>query len=443
MSHLPSSLAPVALAWLRLGHAPRAAMRLRTELRRHVPDLAALGTLLARLLDGDDALVQPRGPLTPDAAALLRGGAARRAVDRALDWVAGAADRHLLTLDDPRYPEAVACLEDAPPVLALRGDPACLAAPGLAMVGSRRATVRGLQLADEFAAALAPSGIAIVSGLAYGIDAAAHEAALRVGGLTLAVVATGPDRVYPARHAGLARRIAERGAVLTENPCGFELMPYHFPHRNRLISALSLGTLVVEAGDPSGSLSTATHAHVQGRAIMAIPGAPGRAASAGCHRVIRDGGTLVTCPADVAGALHAHIERQLEHERDDAAIERARASRRAAALERRRRAGPVGAHAALVEGLDKHLTPNANEPPATPPHWSGLAGPERPSGFDDGGDAHRVHAAMDEDGLSVDALAHRTGLPMARLSVALARLEIHALVRRDGAGGYVPCKPRS
>ena len=336
----------------------------------------------------------------------------------------------------------MACLDDAPPVLALRGDPAALDPPGLAIVGSRRATRLGLGHAREYSDAFARRGVAIVSGLAYGIDAAAHEAALDAGGLTLAVVATGPDRVYPARHAHLAARIADAGgAVLSEHPIGFVPRPYHFPHRNRLIAALSLGTLIVEAADPSGTLGTAAHANAQSRAVMALPGLPGDPASAGCHRLVREGAaTLVAGPEDVAATLGAHVRMLLDADAREAELRRRLAARASA-----RSVAAQAVHATCVAGLRESLraAPPAPGDPAADGLGSGLAGADG-SASGEGGpaeDARRVHAALDGDGPDIGALALRTGLDVARTAAALARLEAAGRVARDGAGGYVRRRP--
>ena len=421
-------------AWLRLGHAPGTTPALVAALRRHEPDVDRLGAALVDLVAGDDALVAPLGPLSPAAAALLRSGAARRAVEVALEWEAGAPDRRLITLDargEAPYPEAVACLDDAPPALALVGDPAALVAPGLAVVGSRRATRLGLELAREYAATFARRGVSIVSGLAHGIDAAAHEAALDVGGLTLAVVATGPDRTYPARHASLAARIAGAGgAWIAEHPCGLELRPYHFPHRNRLITALSLGTLVVQAADPSGTLGTAAHANAQSRAVMALPGPPGDPAFAGCHRLVREGAaTLVAAPADVAATLRHHMTMLLDEDAREREVRR-RVGRAPSARARAASAPHAPSLARLDEGL---RAPGADAAPGAEPAPSAALGAA-------GEGARRVHAALGPEALDAGELAARTGLGIGPTAAALAHLEVLGLVARDGARGYVRCR---
>lgn len=200
----------------------------------------------------------------------------------------------LLTLSDPDYPALLREIADPPGLLWLRGDPALTALPQLALVGSRKASREGSRLAYEFAAALSTVGLVPVSGLALGIDAAAHRACVDRQQPTLAVVGTGLDSVYPRRHQGLADAIIEHGgAILSEYPPGTPPLPGNFPKRNRIISGLSVGTLVVEAALRSGSLITARQALEQGREVFAIPGSIHNPLSRGCHALIREGATLV------------------------------------------------------------------------------------------------------------------------------------------------------
>jgi DNA processing protein len=228
------------------------------------------------------------------------------AADRDLAWLEADPARHLVPLDDPRYPAPLRASPDPPLALFVVGDPNLLAWPQLAVVGSRSATRGGIANAHEFARELAGRGLAITSGLALGIDAAAHRGALAAGGLTLAVAGTGPDRVYPARHRELAHAIcAAGGALVTEFPLGTPARPGHFPRRNRIISALALGTLVVEATLRSGSLITARHALEQGREVFAIPGSIHNPMARGCHALIRDGAKLAESAADVLEELGA------------------------------------------------------------------------------------------------------------------------------------------
>jgi DNA processing protein len=205
--------------------------------------------------------------------------------------------------DDPRYPAQLAAVPGCPSLLYVAGDPAVLALPQVAIVGSRAATAAGRETAFEFAAALAGAGLAITSGLAIGIDAAAHRGALSAGGITIAVCGTGLDRVYPAEHAALAAAIAARGALVSEFPSGIPPLAENFPQRNRLMSGLSRGVLVIEAAARSGSLITARLAGEQGRDVMAVPGSIHNALARGCHRLIKDGAALVETADDVLEAL--------------------------------------------------------------------------------------------------------------------------------------------
>jgi DNA processing protein len=208
-----------------------------------------------------------------------------------------------LPLSSPAYPPRLARYADPAPLLLVQGDPAALAAPGIAIVGSRAATGHGLALARAFAAAFARAGLVVISGLARGVDAAAHVGALDAGGRTLAVQACGPDRVYPAAHRRLASRIAGQGALVTEFPPGTPARREHFPLRNRLISGLSVALLVVEARERSGTLVTAAHAATQGLDVFALPGPVAVAAHAGSNRLLRDGAHVALDPEDVLGVL--------------------------------------------------------------------------------------------------------------------------------------------
>jgi DNA processing protein len=221
-----------------------------------------------------------------------------------LRWLE-ADDHHLLALGEPDYPALLAEIPDPPPLLFVHGDPRALSLPQLALVGSRNPTSTGQRAAHDFAAHLAGAGLAITSGLALGVDGAAHQGALDAGGITLAVMGTGPDRIYPARHRDLAHAIVERGALVTEFPLGTPPLPDHFPRRNRLISGLSLGTLVVEAALRSGSLITARFALEQGREVFAIPGSIHNPLARGCHALIRQGAKLVETAQDIAEELGA------------------------------------------------------------------------------------------------------------------------------------------
>ncbi|KFI21259.1 DNA-processing protein DprA [Nitrosococcus oceani] len=221
-----------------------------------------------------------------------------KAVEQDLKWLE-QPDHYLLTLADPGYPPLLREIPDPPPILFVHGDPSLLSLPQLAIVGSRNPSPAGAETAAQFATYLANSGLVISSGLALGIDAAAHEGALAAKAATIAVAGTGLDRVYPARHHALAHAIAESGALVSEFPIGTPPLPQNFPRRNRLISGLSWGILVVEAALQSGSLITARLGAEQGREVFAIPGSIHNPLARGCHHLIREGAKLVEAAQDI------------------------------------------------------------------------------------------------------------------------------------------------
>ncbi|VAX06257.1 Rossmann fold nucleotide-binding protein Smf possibly involved in DNA uptake [hydrothermal vent metagenome] len=218
-------------------------------------------------------------------------------------WLA-LPNNHLITIHDPGYPSLLKEIADPPSALFVHGDPTLLAMPQLAIVGSRNPSTVGSQTAHEFAKHLAAAGLTITSGLATGIDGAGHRGALKAKGTTIAVTGTGLDRVYPASHHGLASQIAQQGgALVSEFPPGTPARAGHFPRRNRIISGLSLGTLVVEAAMRSGSLITARLASEQGREVFAIPGSIHNPLARGCHILIRQGAKLVETAQDIIEEL--------------------------------------------------------------------------------------------------------------------------------------------
>ncbi len=240
----------------------------------------------------------------PDLAA--RGGSPYRPApeNRIADEVVAtkkAGARHLFH-DSPDYPQLLGQMEGAPPILIVRGDPALAARPAVAIVGARNASAGAIKLARDFAAALAEAGLTVVSGLARGIDGAAHRGALAAGA-TIGVIASGIDIAYPPEHAELQAEVAERGLLVSEQPPGTEPLARHFPARNRIIAGLADGTLVVEAAPKSGSLITARLAGEAGREVMAIPGSPLDSRAHGGNQLIRDGAVLVQSPEDVIELL--------------------------------------------------------------------------------------------------------------------------------------------
>jgi DNA processing protein len=212
---------------------------------------------------------------------------------------------HAITFHDARYPDCLKSIPSAPPLLFVRGDPDYLQLPQLAMVGSRTPTASGRKTALEFARHLSASGITITSGLARGIDAACHQGALQGIAGTVALVAHGLDIIYPAANRKLADEITRNGAIVSEHPIGTKPLKAYFPRRNRIISGLSLGTLVVEAALKSGSLITAKHALEQGREVFAIPGSIHNPLARGCHQLLRQGAKLVETADDILEELSA------------------------------------------------------------------------------------------------------------------------------------------
>jgi len=243
----------------------------------------------------------------PLAATILERSSAAE-VEKALRWAEGQA-RSVLTLADAAYPRQLLEIPDPPPLIYVAGDAALLSAPALAVVGSRNATPQGLQNARAFARALSEAGLAIVSGLALGVDSEAHRGGLEGRGATIAVLGTGIDIVYPQRNRSLADEVASRGALVSEFPLGTGPHAGNFPRRNRLISGLARGCLVVEAALDSGSLITARLAADQGREVFAIPGSIHSPVSKGCHALLKQGAKLVESAQDVLEELGVSIRR--------------------------------------------------------------------------------------------------------------------------------------
>lgn len=277
------------LAWLRLGLIP--------ELTP-----AGLRTLLAALSTPERICSADRATLASivsdsAAAAIVRGPEPKR-LDAAQRWLEDPANQ-LVTLADGAYPRLLLEIPDPPAVLYLKGNPALLDRASLAVVGSRNATLQGCANAEAFSRELSEGGFTIISGLALGIDAAAHAGGLAASSSSIAVVGTGLDIVYPARNRDLAHRLAEEGALVSEFALGTPALASNFPRRNRLISGLSRGCLVVEAALKSGSLITARYALEQGREVFAIPGSIHSPLSKGCHLLIKQGAKLAESSQDI------------------------------------------------------------------------------------------------------------------------------------------------
>lgn len=303
-----------------------------------------------------------------------------------LDWLAGAENRAVSPIGSAQYPAALLNIEDPPLVLYMMGSQLnrVQAAPdsialNLAIVGSRNPTPQGETNARQFAKAFAEQGLCIVSGLALGVDGAAHDGALLGGGSTIAVVGTGLDRVYPKKHLALAHRIAANGLIISEFPIGTPPLTANFPKRNRIISGLSSGTLVVEAALKSGSLITARLASEQGKDVFAIPGSIHSPQSRGCHYLIKQGAKLVETAQDVMEELRIPLSSitQLAEDDDEA---------------------PEGFSSSSPEGDSSFLS------------------------------------ALGFDIVSLDALQARTGLPTPDLQAKLLELELDGFVRRLPGG---------
>ncbi len=297
----------------------------------------------------------------------------------------------LLNIQDPRYPPLLRRLAGAPFLLFVRGDADALWTPQLAIVGSRQGTAGGLATARDFAATFVSRGFAVVSGLAAGIDAAAHHGAIDAGGTTVAVLGTGLDRIYPARNADLARTIVEHGALVTEFPPRTPARKENFPRRNRIISGLSLGTLVVEASLGSGSLITARVAAEQGREVFAIPGSIHNPLAKGCHQLIRDGAKLVETAQEVIDELQPLVREWADT------------------------LGPLEARASIHK-------------PAT----------VRGHSLDDA-EYQALRLALGHDPVALDALVERTGLTVPVLSSMLLRMELEGEVVANPGGTYSRC----
>lgn len=284
------------VAWLRLAQAPgigRAAARRLLAAFGGAEAALDAGPTAWRELIGAERAAQLGQPTARDQACLAA----------SLAWLDGCQGRRVICLGDPDYPALLLQTPDPPLLLFAQGDPACLARPAFSIVGSRNPTAQGLDNARAFARALGDAGLVIVSGLALGIDGAAHEGALGADAGTIAVVGNGLDRVYPARHRALAHRITANGLLLSEFAPGTPPLPIHFPMRNRIIAGLGVGTLVVEAAIRSGSLVTARLAGEHGREVFAIPGSIHSPLSRGCHALIQQGAKLVESAQDVLEEL--------------------------------------------------------------------------------------------------------------------------------------------
>ena len=294
-------------AWLGLGLIPRLGP-------------VAFRKLLTRFGNPEAALGASRGSLEPVVgralAEAITAGADPEQLTHALEWEAGEQNR-ILTLADSDYPRGLLEISDPPPLLYLKGNSGLLQRDAIAIVGSRNATEQGIENARAFARELSRNGLTIVSGLALGIDTAAHRGGLASPGASIAVVATGLDTVYPARNRDLAHEIAHQGLLVSEFALGTKPLAGNFPRRNRLISGMSKGVLVVEAAARSGSLITARYALEQGREVFAIPGSVHSPLSRGCHALIKQGAKLVETSGDILEEFGHHPVQEQSADRTD------------------------------------------------------------------------------------------------------------------------------
>ncbi|HEU0305391.1 MAG TPA: DNA-processing protein DprA [Lysobacter sp.] len=372
-------------AVLRLAAAGGAAAPRKALLDHHPSPAAAL--------DAGATRWRACGLSEAQAGSLLKPDHAKLALAR--QWLA-EPNHHLLGWTDPDYPPLLRRSPNAPFALFVAGDPMRLWHPSIAIVGSRAATPGGRDNAAAFARFISTAGFGVASGLAAGVDAAAHESALQAGGLTIAVLGTGPDVPYPRSHAGLHERIAAAGAIVSEHLPGTGARAEHFPSRNRILAGLSLGTLVVEAAERSGALITARQAVDAGREVFAIPGSIHNPLARGCHRLIRDGAVLAETAAEVVDAL-APAAHQL-------------------AIDLRLRLGgptsgtPDTRHGTLAGDIDP--------------------GPGAVHGHPEAGDAdyQKLWKALGHDPTGMDQLVERTGLTPAELSSMLLLMELDGRV---------------
>jgi DNA processing protein len=279
--------------WLRLAAVPGLGGQVQRKL------LQAFGLPSAVFAASGSAL---RAVLPDTLAEAINNHDSTAEVAAAIEW-ASQPGNSILTLADPAYPQDLLDSADPPILLYAKGRTELLNRPSIALVGSRNATKQGEENAEAFATVLSRAGLGIVSGLALGIDAAAHRGGLAGLGSTVAVIGTGLDRIYPARNETLARQIAEQGVIISEFPLGMPPLAHNFPRRNRIIAGLSLGCLVVEAADRSGSLITARLAAEEGREVFAIPGSIHSPLSKGCHKLIKQGAKLVDAAQDILEEL--------------------------------------------------------------------------------------------------------------------------------------------
>ncbi len=361
-------------SWLILKHAYLRAAELQTllDLYETVDDI--VDQPRSRLIESGLSAEKCDAIVTPD----------EQSVSAELDWL-DRDGHHLVAWGEETYPEMFTQIPGPPLALFVNGNVEALHMPALAVIGSRNPTQGGRRNAHDFSKHLASRGFMIVSGLAQGIDTAAHEGALDAGASTIAFLGTGIDRVYPAANRDLAHAITERGALVSEYPLGAPPERWHFPERNRLISGLTLGTLVVEAARRSGSLITARLAAEQGREVFALPGSIHNALARGCHELIRQGAKLVETAGDILNELR-----------------------------------PLAGH--MQETADESATKRS-----------------APAEADD--DYAELRKLLSHDPASIDELEKKSGLTIDQLSSMLLILELHGEVESLSGGRYVKREP--
>lgn len=311
-----------------------------------------------------------------------------------LNWLNSADNHYIITINCPEYPSLLKQTDSSPPLLYVHGNLSIINDPQLAIVGSRSPTQSGITNAYEFAKYLGQTGLCITSGLALGIDGIAHQGSLDANAPTIAVIATGIDRVYPAKHRDLAHKIVENGAIISEFPVGTQPRSGNFPRRNRIISGMSFGTLVVEAALQSGSLITARLASEQGREVFAIPGSIHNPLARGCHQLIRQGAKLVETAQDILEEMSAIIDLS---EFDKPALDK------------------------NTKQYSEHKPEENNIETNDPEH-------------------ERLLDKMGFDSTSIDQLVERTGYKAESISAMLLILELQNQVSSNGGGTYTRLK---
>ena len=385
------------LAWLQLAFTPYIGAESFLALHRHFGSaraaLAAPSEAVRGLLRQKQALRDWGRDNTP----------ALKAVGAALNWETQPGCR-LMLLSDEDFPLMLTEGITPPPVLFLRGNTALLQRPAVAVVGSRHATPQALRIARDFGEAISEQEIAVVSGMAAGIDAAAHQGALAGAGGTIAVWGTGIDRIYPPANKNLAYQIAERGLIVSEFPLDTRPLAGNFPRRNRIIAALAQAVLVVEAAPESGSLITAKLAAEMGREVMAVPGSIDNPHSKGCHKLIKEGAKLVECLDDILQECPQLLQK-----------------------------APVSSYSIYKE-TDESSAKGATEP---------LQTADRPSETADESGKDELFAAMGYDPVHPDSLAQSLGLPAADVYARLLELELDGQIAAMTGGRYQRIKKKA